>query len=193
MGNNIRGLRFIREYNKVSLEQLAETLGVSKSLAAKWENGDRKISPATQRDLNRIFHIPEEYFYMELNEEVEKEIKILIDNNHDNPPDLTKRESSIETSRNSDLDNILFRRKRKDLTETLTPGNIDIYLGVQQILSNDEGKKALSVMIAAVHDYLNIPSLRVATGDSDYENGIINRNDSQISKIVEDLMFLKES
>jgi transcriptional regulator with XRE-family HTH domain len=193
MSNGIRGLRFIRELHKISLERLAETLGVSKSLAAKWENGDRKISLATQHELNRIFHIPEEYFAMELNDEIQKEIKTLIDNNQDIPVDLTKRESIIETSRNSDLDDILFRRKRRDLTDTLTFGNIDIYLGIQQILSNDKGNKVINAMLAAAHDYLNIPSLRVAAGDSDYENGVINRNDPNISRLVEDMKFLKES
>jgi hypothetical protein len=48
-------------------------------------------------------------------------------------------------------------------------------------------------MLAAAHDYLNIPSLRVAAGDSDYDNGVINRNDVNINKIVEDLIFLKET
>lgn len=68
-------IREIREKNGDTLESLATKMNTHFSTLAKWERGERKITPEILEEVAKIYDIPVSYFFgeeKEISEEAKK-------------------------------------------------------------------------------------------------------------------------
>ena len=59
----------LRNYSKMTQEQLAEKMEVSKTTIQNWESGRTKVKPAHLKKLAYLFNVPEASLITELNRE----------------------------------------------------------------------------------------------------------------------------
>ena len=59
----------LRNYSKMTQEQLAEKMEVSKTTIQNWESGRTKVKPAHLKKLAYLFNVPETSLITELNRE----------------------------------------------------------------------------------------------------------------------------
>jgi transcriptional regulator with XRE-family HTH domain len=67
-------IRQIREKNGDTLEDLAKKMNTHFSTLAKWERGERKITPELLEEVAKIYDVPISYFFGE-EKEVSEELK----------------------------------------------------------------------------------------------------------------------
>jgi len=64
----MKGLGYIRQNTKLTLEDVATQLGVSKQFVSDWETGRKNIPAKHLPKLQEIFGVPEQYYQKELSE-----------------------------------------------------------------------------------------------------------------------------
>lgn len=64
-GNRIR---WIREKNNDSMEDLAKKMNMSWSTLGKYERGERRITPELLEEVAKVYDVPLSYFYGEVQE-----------------------------------------------------------------------------------------------------------------------------
>jgi len=69
------GLTYIRELYNMTMQELADKIGVSKQLISMWESGKKAISKEKLEKISTLFKQPEECFIKELSEVEKLEIK----------------------------------------------------------------------------------------------------------------------
>lgn len=96
------GIKYLRMLNELSLQKVADKIGVSKQTASKWENG--KVIPSKRlQQLSELFDIQKEYLQKELNEIDKVEIqKIKVRNDVKNRKERFKKYAESVNSK-SDL------------------------------------------------------------------------------------------
>jgi len=115
----MRGINYIRNLYNLSLQDLGNILGVTKSILSKWERGEKPIPKKRITQLSEYFNIPSEYFQMELAEDDKLTIQ------------------SIRL-KNDTLENI-------DLLTRLGYGNADEFYHIKQLI--DTGNEAEAVRL----------------------------------------------
>lgn len=56
-------IRWIREKNKDSMEELAKKMNMSWSTLGKYERGERRITPELLEEVAKVYDVPISYFY----------------------------------------------------------------------------------------------------------------------------------
>jgi len=62
------GLIYIRKLYDMSMEDVAQKLGITKQTISKWEKQKIPISDKRLRQLSNLFNIPEKYFQGEISD-----------------------------------------------------------------------------------------------------------------------------
>lgn len=74
-GENMIGLKFIRKLYGMTLDNVAELIGVSKQTVSKWERGLVSITSDNLKKLSSLFSLSPEYFFKELTKDDEIRIQ----------------------------------------------------------------------------------------------------------------------